>query len=79
MTIDDVCPYIIITDSVIPFNTNIEITLKEIQNAKVYLLQGESLTNIDEEVELVVDETVSVYSEDFMAIVVIPIEDEPFF
>jgi hypothetical protein len=40
--IDDVCPYIIVADSDLMFNTKIQISLNKVYNTDVYLIRGRS-------------------------------------
>jgi hypothetical protein len=42
----DVCPYYITSETDLPFNTNVEISLNTAQNADVFLLLGASIDKI---------------------------------
>jgi hypothetical protein len=42
----DVCPYYIVSDTDLPFNTEVKITVNNVANADVYLLLGTSLESI---------------------------------
>lgn len=45
-TNSDICPYIIVTDSQLTFNTNIEITINSIANVDVFVLTGSAIDDI---------------------------------
>ena len=46
--VDDVCPYIIVSDSDLLFNTQIRIDVNAIDNADVVLITGTSLDVVSE-------------------------------
>lgn len=48
MTVDDACPYIIVSESDLMFSTLIKLNVNKIQNADVVLLKGDSLEVIKE-------------------------------
>ncbi len=49
---NDICPYIIVSDSDLTFNTRMRITLKSSLNTDVYLLIGSSVTEIESQIKL---------------------------
>lgn len=70
----DICPYVIVTDSDITFNTKISITLSQIKNTDVYLLTGTSMDSITSELKLAVDQYI-LSSEKYYILILKPTTD----
>ncbi|TNV77872.1 hypothetical protein FGO68_gene16198 [Halteria grandinella] len=74
----DVCPYYIVSDTDLPFNTNVEITLNTAQNADVYVLLGSSVEKLSSQQRLQAGDTLTFKATEFAMLVVKSTFDSPF-
>lgn len=59
MGIDDVCPYQIVSDQALGFNSRVSLKINQAQNVDVYLLTGTSLDAVDTQQQLATGSTVT--------------------
>jgi hypothetical protein len=74
----DICPYYIVTDTDLPFNTKVTVTAEAIVNSDVYILIGRSIDSIESQQKITTGESISFDSDKIGILVIKSTYDPPF-
>ena len=74
----DVCPYYILSDTDLPFNTNVQVSVDYIANSDVFLLTGTSFDSVYTQVRVTQGQTVTFSSKEGGILIVKSILENPF-
>lgn len=74
----DVCPYYILSDTDLPFNTNVQVSVDYIANSDVFLLTGTSFDSVYTQVRVTQGQTVTFSSKEGGILIVKSIFENPF-